>query len=546
MTNIAPGALAPLRLPLFRKIWLASLLSNLGLMIQGVGAAWAMTTLTDRADMVALVQTALLLPIMLFAMPAGALADMFDRRLVGLAAATLSLFAGTLMTVIVFAGWLSPVTILCMTFLVGAGMALFGPAWQASVGEQVPPPLLPSAIALTSISYNVARSFGPAIGGLIVAAAGAGAAFMMNALLYLPLIIVLYSWKRLRAEPRLPPERIDRAIISGLRYVANAPPIRTVVIRSVLTGLAGASVPALMPLIARHILHGNATLYGIMLGAFGVGAVVGASQLSTFRQRFSTETLVRWCTLLCGLAILVISFSTSTALTLLFLGITGAAWMMVQTCFNVAIQLAAPRWVTGRALAAYHASITGGMAIGSWVWGNVAGDFGTIPALAISGMIFCLLPAVGLLLRIPDMSKEDGEREAMMEPNVALQLTGRSGPIILEIDYVVPAADARRFYSVMLKLQQIRQRNGGYGWSISRNLSADDRWTERYHCPTWYDYLRMRDRMTIVEATVMEEAMNFMPPGTSLEIRRYLERPFGSVRWKDDTPDPLLPMTPGH
>jgi len=226
MSDVIIGTFAPLRTPIFRRLWLASLVSNLGLLIQSVGAAWAMTLLTDRADMIALVQSAFLIPMMLFAIPAGALADMFDRRMIGLIATSLPLFAALALTLISFLGLLTPTVILLMTFLLGTGLALFAPSWQASAAEQVPPAALPAAVTLNSISYNVGRSFGPAIGGLIVAALGATAAFAINVVFYLPLIVVLYFWRRPHVEPRLPPERIGRAIISGVRYAMHAPPIR--------------------------------------------------------------------------------------------------------------------------------------------------------------------------------------------------------------------------------------------------------------------------------------------------------------------------------
>src|SRR3954449_13553003 len=204
----ANGVAAPLRHSVFRRIWLASLLSNLGLLIQAVGAAWAMTQMTSSADKVALVQTALMLPVMLIAMPAGAIADMYDRRMVALVSLSIGLAGATALSVLAWQGHLTPELLLVFCFTVGSGMALFGPAWQASVSEQVPAEALPSAVALNGISYNIARSFGPAIGGFIVAAVGSVAAFSTNALFYLPLLIALYFWRRVSEPSRLPPERL--------------------------------------------------------------------------------------------------------------------------------------------------------------------------------------------------------------------------------------------------------------------------------------------------------------------------------------------------
>src|SRR5271169_6355744 len=270
------GIISPLRHAVFRRIWTASLLSNLGLLIMGVGAAWRMTQMTSSADMVALVQTSLMLPVAIVSTPAGAVADMFDRRIVGLAALSIALAGALSLTALTWLGVMTPTLLLLFCFLIGSGMALFGPAWQASVSEQVPAEALPSAIALNGISYNIARSFGPAVGGVIVAAAGSIAAFAANAFLYLPLIIVLFLWRRLQEPSRLPPERLVRAVISGVRYILHSPSIRIVLTRTLVTGIAGGSVSALMPIVARDLLHGGAQTYGVMLGAFGMGAVIGA------------------------------------------------------------------------------------------------------------------------------------------------------------------------------------------------------------------------------------------------------------------------------
>ena len=287
------GIFSPLRYAVFRRIWTASLLSNFGLLILGVGAAWAMTKLASSASMVALVQTSLMLPVALVSTPAGAIADMFDRRIVGLVALSIALAGSISLSILAWLGVVTPVILLVFCFIIGSGMALFGPAWQASVSEQVPVEALPSAVALNGISYNIARSFGPAIGGVIVASAGAVAAFITNALLYLPLLIVLFVWRRKTEPSRLPPERLARAVISGVRYVAHSPPIRIVLGRTLATGIAGGSVSALMPIVARDLLHGGAQTYGVILGAFGMGAVVGALNISTLRGRLGDEVSIR-------------------------------------------------------------------------------------------------------------------------------------------------------------------------------------------------------------------------------------------------------------
>src|SRR6202030_2974587 len=285
--SAADSVTAPLRHSVFRRIWLASLLSNLGLLIQAVGAAWSMTQMTSSADKVALVQTALMLPVMLISMPAGAIADMHDRRVVALISLSIALSGATALTVLAWLNLVTPPILLALCFVVGSGMALFGPAWQSSVSEQVPSETLPSAVALNGISYNIARSFGPAIGGVVVASAGAVAAFALNAVLYLPLLVVLFLWNRVHEPSRLPREKLNRAMVSGVRYITNSPPIKIVLLRTFVTGLIGGSIMALMPLVARDLLHGGAQTYGILLGAFGMGAIIGALNIGEIRKRLS-------------------------------------------------------------------------------------------------------------------------------------------------------------------------------------------------------------------------------------------------------------------
>jgi MFS family permease len=538
-SRFAPDSIAaPLRHAVFRRIWLASLVSNLGILIQGVGAAWAMTQMTTSADKVALVQTALMLPIMLIAMPAGAIADMHDRRVVAMVSLAIAFVGATALTAMFWFGLVTPNILLALCFVVGSGMALFGPAWQASVSEQVPAETLPAAVALNGISYNIARSFGPAIGGIVVATSGAVAAFAVNAALYLPLMVVLFLWNRAHEPSRLPRERLNRAIVSGVRYIANSPSIRIVLIRTLVTGIIGGSVSALMPLVARDLLHGGAQTYGIMLGAFGMGAVFGALNIGEVRRRMSGEAAVRACAISMAGAIAAVALSTNAILTAIALVLAGAVWMLAVALFNIGVQLSAPRWVAGRSLAAFQASIAGGIAVGSWGWGHLTDLAGVETALLVSAGLMLVSPVLGIWLRMPRVgARNEDATELLADPEVQLSLTGRSGPLVVEIEYRVAQDNARAFHNVMQEVQLSRQRNGAYGWSIARDIGDPELWTERYHCPTWLDYLRQRNRATQSERGLHQRAIDFHLGPEPIRVRRMLERPFGSVRWKEDTPD---------
>jgi MFS family permease len=534
----AKGTFAPLRHAVFRRIWTASLLSNLGLLIMGVGAAWSMTQMTSSADKVALVQTALMLPVALLSTVAGAIADMFDRRLVGLVALSIALAGSVCLTLLAWFGVMSPGLLLIFCFIVGSGMALFGPAWQASVSEQVPAEALPSAVALNGISYNIARSFGPAIGGMIVAAAGSVTAFGTNAVFYLPLLIALFTWRRVSEPSRLPPERLARAVISGVRYIINSPAIRIVLGRTLAIGVGGGSVAALLPLVARDLLHGGAQTYGLMLGAFGMGAVIGALNLSRLRAHLTGEASIRLCAIVMGVGIGVVAMSSRPVVTGCALLFVGAGWTVSVTLLNVGVQLSSPRWVAGRALAAFQAAIAGGIAVGSWAWGSIANNIGVERTLLISGAVLIASPLLARWMRMPPVgARNEQAMEVIADPEVRLALSARSGPIVVEIEYRVDPGKARLFYAIMQRVQLSRQRNGAYGWSIARDIADPELWTERYHCPTWHDYLRQRSRSTQSERNLQARALKFHRGPGPVRIRRMLERPIGSVRWKETTPE---------
>ena len=531
------GMLAPLRLAAFRRMWMASLFSNFGSLIQGVGAAWVMTQLTSKVELVALVQAAQAGPVLLFALMAGAIADMYDRRIVALVALGIAFSGSCALTILDLVGVMTPAVLLVCVAVTGVGVSLLSPSWQAAVREQVPIETLPAAVALNAISYNIARSFGPAIGGVIVAVAGAVAAFAANAASYLPMIYAMVRWKRLQEPARLPPEGLARAIVSGVRYVMHSPPIRNVLVRVFLTALLGTSVTALLPLVARNLLHGDAKTFGLLLGAFGVGAVSAALNITRLRKRFSAEAMVRGCNVLLGVGASLIGLSTSLPLTATALFIAGAGWMLSVNECNIAIQISAPRWVTGRALATYQAGMAGGISLGAWLWGHVAELAGVRSSLILSAMLLVLLPLAGLWLRLPSRGQAPLEAQPPTDPEVALALTERSGPVRIEIEYNIDPKVARKFYGLMQEIRTVRSRSGGYGWSLARDIARPERWIESYTCPTWLDYLRQRTRATHSERELQAKVMELQDPAQPNQVRRWLVRPFGSVRWKDNSPD---------
>ncbi|RYY24704.1 MAG: MFS transporter, partial [Sphingomonadales bacterium] len=520
----------------FRDIWFASLMSNLALLITGVGAAWAMTLLTDSAQKIALVQSALMLPFLFFAMPAGAIADSYDRRKVAMFAMGGAALANLLLLIVAGAGLLTPWLLLSLCFLIGIFNTIFTPSWQSSVSEQVPGEDLPRAVALNAISFNIARSFGPAVGGVIVAAIGAAAAFASSVLLYVPMLVAFGRWKRPREKPRLPPERVGGAIVSGIQYIGHSAPMRAVIVRSFIYCIGVSSLAGLMPLISKNQLGGGPLTFGILLGCYGGGAVLGGVFLQRVRKWLGSAATENGVALT-AIGIVALSFADSLWLAAVILICIGAIWTQALTTLNVAVQTGAPRWVAGRAVAGFQATAAGGFAMGSWFWGFVVEKSSLQPALIASGIVLLVFSFVGRGLRsandIPDPAAASHEME---DPEIDLALTGRSGPIVIEIEYMVHEPHARDFYDAMLEVRRIRRRNGASAWSLARDVANAKRWVERYHCSTWHDYLRQRTRLTAEELGVMQAIVDRFGDG-ELRITRLLERPVGSVRWAAETPD---------
>lgn len=533
------GAFAPLRERAFRRIWIASVLSNFSQLFLGVGAAWQMTQLSSSPSMVALVQTAMMLPLMIVTLPAGAIADMYDRRKIAMMGLGFSALSAAGLAAVSYLEMTTPWLLLFFCVLIGAGVALFSPSWQASIPEQVSRKNLPAAVALGTISFNVARSFGPALGGLIVLAAGAQAVFGLTSILYAPLLIAFFLWKREQIPSRLPPERIDRAMVGGARYALHSPSIRTSLARVFLFGLTSATATALAPLIAQDMLKGDAATFGILLGAQGVGAVFGALFVNAIRDWVSTELAVRICAAGTGAALIALGLSQSIAISCAAFFLLGICNILTIALINVGVQMSVPRWVTARALSLFSAAITAGVGLGAWVWGVVATQYDVAFALLASGIAVMLTILAGFILPLTrDQEVDNSSVEIGYEPEVELAVTLRSGPIVVEIDYDVDPEKARDFYAVMMKMQGVRKRIGGFAWSISRDIEDPAIWTEHYHCPTWGDYLRMRDRYTQGDFELQAQADSYNRTGQGRRVRRRLERPFGSVRWKAESPDP--------
>ncbi|MGB9074867.1 MAG: MFS transporter [Terriglobales bacterium] len=374
---------APLGEPLFRSLWIASVISYTGTWMQNVGAGWLMTQLTMNPFMVGLVQAAAALPVFFVILPAGALADMVDRRRFLLVTQGWMVLASAALGILTLAGYVVPWVLLLFTFLLGLGAVMNDPAWQAITPELVPSEQHASAVALNSAGFNVARAVGPALGGVIVAAVGCGVTFLLNAVSFLGVILFLYRWRR-HAEAPTTPQRVWPAICEGLAYVSESPLAKSVLLRTGTFSVAAASVLALLPLIARP--HG-ARGYGVLLGCFGLGAMIGAAGLPRVREKLSVDGLVVFAILVfAGMAVALGRAQTFPLLCGVML-VAGAAWIGILACLNVAAQTMCPSYLRARALSLYLLVLQGGMALGATVWGALAKRIGIPNALAVAAAV---------------------------------------------------------------------------------------------------------------------------------------------------------------
>jgi MFS family permease len=386
-------------------MWLANLAAHFGTMIQAVGAAWLMTLLTDSAQMVALVQSSTTIPILLLALFAGAAADTFDRRLVMLSAQCMMLAVSAVLTLLSAFGHVTPFTLLGLTFLIGAGTAINSPTWQASLRDQVPVSLLSSAIALNSIGFNLARSLGPAIGGMVMAGIGPTGNFFLNTLSYTALIFVLLNWRPVFNRDDTV-KGIRHSIALGVDYAWREPAIRRTLVRSSLFGLMSSSIWALAPLVAKDILHGGQLTFGLLLGALGVGSIAGAIIADEMRRRLTLQNVFTIGSLGFALGMAGIMSFRVLSLALPFALLAGACWVGSLSTINIAIQSYVPQRLVGRCIATYYMFAFGGVSLGSYIWGLVADMSGLKTSVYVSAVLLIAVTLLGLRFPVPEASQK--------------------------------------------------------------------------------------------------------------------------------------------
>lgn len=520
--NSAPPLWHPLRHDAFRAFWLASLVSNFGTMMQSVGAAWLMTSLSASPVMVALVQTAVNLPTFFFALFAGALADIVDRRKLILVTQSWMLLAALALGLLALTHLATPVSLLLLTFALGAGAALNAPALQAIVPELVPNDELSEAITLNSAGFNLARAAGPALGGLVVAFVGVGVTFLLNAASFLPMLATVFRWPTKAPASTLPTERISAAMRNGLRYARHSPDIRIVLTRAFAFIVFASALWALIPLIARVSLGTGPTGYGILLGFFGTGAVLGAFGMPQLRLYASIDRLLTIGIITYALAMIGLGLSGTLWLSGLAMLAAGGAWLLILSSFNTSIQWAVPPWIRGRTMALYLLVVFGTLSLGSPLWGALAEATSLeIALLAAGGGLLASLAMVSRY-RLGTIERLDLSPSAHWpEPILATQPAPDEGPVIITTTYQIDPERRDDFLAAMREVKRLRLRNGALRWELMRDPNDPARFVETFVDETWTSHMRLHQRPTQADREIEVRAWAFHVGDRPPEIRHY-------------------------
>ncbi len=510
-----PSPWSPFGHRAFAVLWVATVISNVGTWMHDVGAGWLMTELSSSPVAVAGVQAATTLPVFLFALLAGALADILDRRRLLICINLFAASAAGSLAILVSLDLMTPALLIGFTFLLGSAAAFMAPAWQAIVPSLVPRSDLSAAISLNSAGINVSRAIGPALAGSLIVAIGVWAPFALNALSFAVIIAALLWWKPPAAPERtLPSERVGNAIVAGWRYVSNSGPMRSTLIRAAAFFLFASAYWALLPLVARQTLSGGPTLYGILLGSVGAGAVLGALVLPTLKKRLGADRTVVGGTLGTAVVLAIFALVDNQVLAVGASALAGLSWIAVLSSLHVSAQTALPDWVRARGLSFFLTVFFGAMSAGSLIWGQVAELYGISSSL--------LIAATGAVLLIPlvwrarlNLGEALDLAPSMHWPQPILDAEAEEfgGPIMIQVEYSVAADKQSSFLELMKQLRLARKRNGAFRWTLVRDVENGQRFVETWLEASWTDHLRHHDRVSEEDKALQSKIADLQKDG---------------------------------
>jgi MFS family permease len=538
----SPGsAWAPFRHRLFAAMWGAQFVSNIGSWMQTVAAQWLMLTLTGSATYVALVQTAAGLPVVLFAIVAGTIGDLVDRRRFLLVTETFMLVAAAALGVLAIAGLVTPWVLLALVFAVGTGQALTSPTWQTLQPELVSPAERTQAISLGSVNQNLARAVGPAIGGALLAATSAGTVFLVNAVSFVAVIAVIAAWRSAaRAPDTLPREHVGEAVRAGGRYIAASPVLRVILARAGLFIFFASAIWALLPLTAQTVLHLGSGGYGLLLGSVGIGAVAGAVLLPRLRARLSADALLTAGSIGMAAVTLLLAYAHVTAVAAVALVVGGACWILALSTLNSLYQLSLPRWIKARGMSFYLMVFQGGGAVGAAVMGVAAEHAGLTPTLTIAAAGLALGPLAALRWRFRPIPPEDllpaGDWPA---PHLAEDQTP-DGPVLVSVEYWAQPGLEEQLMTALQRTRFSRRRTGATSWRAWQDASDRSRILEQFVVASWDEHLRQHERVTKRDQGRLDRIRELTDPAHPVTVTHWL----AVSRRKTDAPVPSASASP--
>lgn len=521
-TQPAASSFAPLRQKVFAVLWAATIIGNVGSFMRDVASAWLVTDITGAPAAVAMVQAAATLPVFLLAIPAGVLSDILDRRKFLIAVQfMLGLVSLSLMS-LSLSGLLSVSSLVTLTFLGGVGAALVAPTWQAIVPELVAKDDLKSAVGLNSLGINIARAIGPALGGLILAALGAGFAYGADVASDVVVIGALIWWRRTPDTDDALSERFGGAFRAGLRYARASRELHVVLLRAAIFFACASAVWALLPLVARNLLGGGSGFYGVLLGAVGAGAILGAVALPRLRLSLNADTLLLLSALVTAAVMAALSFGLPQWVAVAILLLLGMAWIVALTTLNGVAQAILPNWVRGRALAVYLTVFNGAMTVGSLGWGAVAEAAGIRSTLLIGAAALFVAGLIMHRVKLPVGEADLAPSNHWPEPLVATPVENDRGPVLILIEYRVPNSEREAFLRTIRALSAERRRDGAYGWGITEDAADPEKLVEWFTVSSWAEHLRQHRRVSKADADLQNDVARFHVGSEAPIVRHFI------------------------
>lgn len=519
----APGAFSPFGHVAFALLWTATLISNVGTWMHDVGAGWLMTTLNSSPAVVTLVQAATTLPVFLFALFAGTLADRLDKRRMLITINIIVTGVATLLAFMVWQELMTPVLLILFTFAMGTGAAFMAPAWQAIVPQLVPREKLKPAIALNSMGINVSRAIGPALAGLLIASVGLAAPFALNAASHVVIIIALVLWRPQVSNKKSYHGPILSDMATGLRHVRYNDALKETAYRSMAFFIFASAYWSLLPLIARQAEGGGSELYGILMALIGTGAVSGALLLPRFGKNFSSDMTVRMGTIGTMIALCAMAISATPTALMIAAFVGGFSWIAVLTSFNVSAQMALPDWVRARGLAVFLMVFFGSMALGSIVWGQVANATSVQTALLIATVGLGLGIVVTRKFKVGQGEKSDLS-PASVWPEAPSLSTGQAPhqKAMVTVEYQVADDQRDAFLSALHAFAKERFRDGATRWFVHESIEEPGTWVETFHLPSWSEHLEQHDRVTADDADLQRELKAFDRRASGPVVRHFV------------------------